>query len=103
MEELNATLIAALGGAALLVALAFRYMTNTLITLNDELQQTIAARRADETERDALKTRVAELESQITVLQTQIETQSRKIDELHQRLTECHELLVSVRAVSDSL
>jgi hypothetical protein len=65
MSELGAGIIVAMGGAAVLAALAFRYLVESLSTLNRELQLSVQEQRASTTEREKLENRIQELEFQL--------------------------------------
>ena len=79
MAEISTALIAAVGAAALLAALAFRNIIETVIRLNDELQEGIQERHANEREREALRER-------ITVLETQLAAHVEEIRQLKHQL-----------------
>jgi predicted nucleic acid-binding Zn-ribbon protein len=96
MVEMEAFVLG-VAGAGLLAALAFRHLTSTLIKLNNELQETIEERRRGESERDLLRTRVAELEAQVKVLESRLEQQVSEIQHLHTRLQNCDEMVTALR------
>lgn len=103
MQAWSAELIVAVAGAALLGALAYRQLTSTLIQLNNELQEAIQERRAGESEREILRTRIAELETQVGQLETRLERQSRELQELQGRLKACDELVTLLRTENSSV
>lgn len=91
------TFVLGVAGAGVLAAVAFRHLTNTLIKLNDELQEAIEERRRGEAERDVLRSRVAELEAQVKILEGRLEQQVSEIQHLHTRLQNCDELVTAMR------
>lgn len=97
----DAGLLAAIGAAALMGAMAFRQLTATLIKLNDQLQETIDDRHETATERDTLQTRVATLETQIIALRAKIDAQAAEIERLHTHLAECDKLVALLRDGAD--
>jgi len=101
--EMGAGIIAAVGGAALLAAMAFRQMVSTVMKLNDELQETIQERRASETQRDALQVKVTELETQLTIMQARLEAQAQEIQTLRERLQDCDEAVAEYRIKREAL
>ncbi len=86
MGELSAGLILAIGGAGLLAALAFRYLIETVIRLNNELQETIQERHDYHKNCEQFMAKVGDLEMQIT-------QQSAEIQQLQAQLTICKDLL----------
>lgn len=95
------TFVLGVAGAGVLAAVAFRHLTNTLIKLNDELQEAIAERRRGEAERDVLRSRVAELEAQVKILEGRLEQQVSEIQHLHTRLRNYDELATAMRMQPD--
>lgn len=93
----DAGLLAAIGAAALMGAMAFRQLTATLIKLNDQLQETIDDRHETATERDSLQGRVTELESRLAAMQARIDAQSAEIERLRTHLAECDKLVALLR------
>ncbi len=67
MAELSAGLIIAVSGAALLAALAFRSLVESVIKLNRELQETLRERQQDDLQRETLQSRISELERELAI------------------------------------
>lgn len=93
----DAGLLAAIGAAALMGAMAFRQLTATLIKLNDQLQETLDERHETANERDTLQTRVAELETQLIALRAKIDEQAAEIERLRAHLAESDKLVALLR------
>jgi hypothetical protein len=72
MPDINTALVAAIGGAGLLAALAFRQLVETVIRLNDELQEAIRDRQANAAEREILNAKITLLERQLAEQQEEI-------------------------------
>lgn len=72
MDELSAALIIAIAGAAMFAALAFRYLADTVVKLNQELQAILAERRLDEIQRKALQDQIEKLEDDLDACRQKI-------------------------------
>lgn len=101
MGEIGPEIIVAVGGTILLVATAFRYLVNTVIKLNDELQEVIVDRRQAETERRVLQNKVSQLEGQLTQMQNRLDAQAQEIRTLHERLRNCDELVTALQGQAE--
>lgn len=88
MDTISTGLIAAIGGAGVLAAMAFRQLTDTVIKLNQELRLAIDERRASETERATLKQRIDAMDDTIRDLEARIEHQAAEIAHLVQQLSD---------------
>lgn len=86
-------IIAAIGAAALLAAMAFRYLIDSVIKINNELQDSLADRHAVEEERVALMFRISELEARINA-------QEAEIQSLQLQLKSCNEQVQALQHVS---
>ncbi len=86
MGDLSAGIILAIGGAGLLAALAFRYLIETVIRLNNKLQETIQERHEYHKNCEQFMAKMGDMEIQIA-------RQSAEIQQLQAQLTICKELL----------
>ncbi|MCI0710466.1 MAG: hypothetical protein L0154_09930 [Chloroflexi bacterium] len=82
MSELLSTgLIATLGGVAVVVALAFRHLVDTIVQLNRELREAID-------ERAKLYDKISQLEMHIIRLEAQLAVQTAEIEALRKQIAD---------------
>lgn len=97
LENISAELIGAVAGAALLAALAFRYLVQSVIRLNEQLQEAIDERLASEEERQTLRQKVVNLEFQVASLQSRLDEQAREIQSLQSQLLQRDQVIEGLR------
>ncbi|MCB9438420.1 MAG: hypothetical protein H6673_15700 [Anaerolineales bacterium] len=91
--EFGTEVIIAVGAAGLLAALAFRYLIETVIKLNNELQETITERHRFDEERERLTASVKHAESRLTEVE-------RHNQQLQEQLNACQSLVEELQAVN---
>ena len=95
--EIGSDLIVAVGGAALLAALAFRYLVDTVLKLNRDFQELFEKYHESENARQELLDKVASLEAHVTLLERQLEEQSNEIRKLRMQLGSRDELIEQLK------
>jgi septal ring factor EnvC (AmiA/AmiB activator) len=80
-DVLSTGVIATLGGVAVVVALAFRHLVDTIVQLNRELREAID-------ERTKLYDKISQLETHIIRLEAQLAVQTAEIEALRKQLTD---------------
>ena len=80
-DILSTGIIATLGGVAVVVAVAFRHLVDTIVQLNRELREAIE-------ERAKLYDKISQLETHIIRLESQLAVQTAEIESLRKQLTD---------------